>query len=113
MDGNSRLLKAVSSQITISFLTMDKNEPLMMGGEHYYLLNCRCPVCVERGLLTPEEIWLHAECGGYIYVGDKAHLLCDKCKNEIPITHAEFRCPYHSTSEDAYVVFHEHPFLHN
>lgn len=91
---------------------MDKKEPLKKGGIHYYLLNTLCPKYVKRCQMTLEQHHLQAKCGGDVYVGEYARLFCFKCENEIPIAHAEFRCPQHSNTGQANVVFHEHPFNH-
>lgn len=89
-----------------------KIDSFVKDGTHYFELYCQCPNCTENGKSVPPSFWYCESCGGEIYVGDNAHLLCSKCENEIPLTHAEFRYPHHSNTEHANVVFHERPFYY-
>ena len=65
-------------------------------GYTYFELYVTCPVCREKGIVTPQTQWLHKdnECGGTIYIGDNACYYCDKC---------EHICPTHSTSDGYYI----------
>lgn len=56
---------------------------------------------MEKGLLDnaddSRKYW-HCRCGGDIYIGSNAHILCLKCGQEFSVLNSCFSCP-HCTSE--------------
>ena len=77
-------------------------------GVTYYQLLCSCPVCLSRGVNTPQTLLMHGDgnCHGDIYVGDNACCKCIKCGHLSQLSNCEFRFPCcHSDSPDALVFF--------
>ena len=75
-----------------------------INGVEYYRLYCKCPVCVERGIETEPVFWRHELCGGDMYVGADAYLMCERDGSRAHVTNWEFHCPNCSHSDDNYVM---------
>lgn len=71
-----------------------------MGGTKYYLLLMRCPHCLARNYPTVTERWQHAGCGGDIFIGDNAKLLCKDCGWSMHVSKTKFNCTNHCNCED-------------
>lgn len=61
-------------------------------GVLYYQMYTRNPICVECGKETPPLFWKHNECGGDIYIGNNAHLYCEKCGALFHHSHMKIHC---------------------
>jgi hypothetical protein len=74
-------------------------------GYTYFELYVTCPVCREKGIVTPQTQWLHKDndCGGAIYIGDNACYYCDKCEHTGKLKSVKMECPTHSTSDGYYI----------
>lgn len=50
-------------------------------GVTYFELFISCPVCIDRGNMTPQAYWSHHDngCSGDIYMGENAFYYCKKC----------------------------------
>lgn len=59
----------------------------------YFQLYIPCPSCIERGKPTQPSYWTHADCGGDLYVGNNAHLYCEKCGKSEIVSKCKFMCP--------------------
>lgn len=68
---------------------------IIKDGVDYYRLYVSCPTCMEKGLLDntndSRKYW-HCECGGNIYIGSNAHILCPQCGQEFTILNSRFSC---------------------
>ncbi len=72
---------------------MDAIKNFTKDGVEYYSLYAECPNCVIEGHPAKPVFWKHDNCGGQMYVGDDAHVYCEKCKTKFPITNCQFECP--------------------
>lgn len=72
---------------------MDAIKNFTKDGVEYYSLYAACPNCVIAGHPAKPVFWKHDNCGGQMYVGDDAHVYCEKCKTKFPITNCQFECP--------------------
>lgn len=63
-------------------------------GVEYFLLYISCPSCIEGGKPTQASYWTHADCGGDLYVGDNAHIYCEKCGKSEIVSKCKFMYPY-------------------
>jgi len=61
----------------------------------YIKLHITCPHCQKNGKYPPRTEWIHKDCGGLIYIGDNAQLLCNKCGWNILLSRARYNCPIH------------------
>lgn len=62
-------------------------------GVEYFQLYIPCPSCIEEGKPTQRSYWTHANCGGELYVGDNAHLYCEKCGKSEIVFKCRYMCP--------------------
>lgn len=69
----------------------------------YYRLYCKCPVCLSKGINTEPVYWQHKICGGNIFVGSDAYLLCERDNYRSSIVCWDFLCPQHCISSGFYV----------
>ena len=79
---------------------------IVKNGVNYYRLYCKCPVCIERGIVTEPVYWQHKysiDCGGDMFIGENAMLLCERDAETIPLIQSEFICPHHSQSDGNYI----------
>lgn len=78
---------------------MEKQDSFEKDGTKYFHLYVACPVCRERGVISPKSYWIHAndDCNGNIFIGDNAHLYCEKCGAEEHIS----KCKFSSTCCDS------------
>lgn len=65
-------------------------------GHTYFELHISCPVCHDKGVLTPQSFWTHSSCGGTIYLGDDAFYWCDTCNHKSHVSQWKYGCPTHS-----------------
>lgn len=86
---------------------MDK---IVKGDVTYYKLFSSCPHCRKNGVITPSTEWIHKQCGGLIYIGDNASLLCEKCGWTIPIRQARCNCPNHEDCSIANIELEKRDF---
>ena len=72
----------------------------------YHKLYIACPVCRERGK-SPYVLWRHGDdyCGGNIYIGDNAYVLCAKCNKSVSLKNLKFNCSLCSGSETDNISF--------
>lgn len=72
---------------------MDAIKNFTQDGIEYYSLYVECPNCIVDGRPARQVFWTHDNCGGQMYIGDDAHVYCEKCKSKFPITNCQFECP--------------------
>ena len=62
----------------------------------YYDLSVSCPICLNKGKVTPPSQWYHSDCGGKIQIGDDAHIRCVSCSKNEHIRYWKFGCADHN-----------------
>ena len=72
---------------------MDAIKNFTKDGVEYYSLYVACPNCIMEGRPAQPVFWIHDNCGGQMYIGDDAHVYCEKCKSKFPIPNCQFECP--------------------
>lgn len=73
------------------------------GGDTYFRLFIKCPVCNERGENVPPSLWYHNIDDGDVYIGDNAYYRCKDCGHSDHIMKWRYYCPNHSSSPDDFV----------
>lgn len=96
------------------FLTSKSNQPVasdddyedakLKGGIIFHQLSISCPICMGKGKITPKAVWIHAECGGILYLGQDGTILCEKCKIQSPLKEWTFACPSHSNTTNFFAT---------
>ncbi len=75
-------------------------------GAVYFQLYVECPSCSEAGNRSvPAVFWTHADDDGDIYIGDNAHILCEKCGKEFHVSEVIFGCSVCNGKENHKVYF--------
>ena len=88
--------KSVQSQHVES--DEDYEDAKLKGGIIFHQLRISCPICMAKGKITPKAVWIHAECGGKLYLGQDGTILCEKCKIQSTLKEWTFACPSHSNT---------------
>ncbi len=81
-------------------------DSITINGVNYFRLYCKCPVCLSKGINTEPVYWQHKYsmcCGGDMFIGENAKLLCEHDVETIPLIQSEFLCPHHSQSDGCYI----------
>lgn len=89
----------------INFNSFEKDDA------QYHQLYCQCPICVANGKTVPPSFWIHAGCGGDIYIGDNAHLYCSLCGKESHVTCSTYACPEHCNVDEKLVDLDYRPYI--
>ncbi len=71
-------------------------------GYTYFQLYISCPVCIDRGNMTPQAFWSHHDnnCNGDIYMGENAYYMCKKCGRTSHVMKWKYGCPNHMNGTD-------------
>ena len=71
-------------------------------GTSYFELFISCPVCIDRGNMTPQSYWSHHDrgCNGDIYMGENAFYYCKKCNAASHVMKWKYGCPNHSSGAE-------------
>lgn len=72
-------------------------------GYSYYQLYIKCPICNQEGRPVAPDFWVHADCGGDIYIGENAYYRCNDCGHTDHLMKWRYWCQGHSKSDDDYV----------
>lgn len=72
-------------------------------GYSYYQLYIKCPICNQEGRPVAPDFWVHADCGGDIYIGENAYYRCKDCGHTDHLMKWKYWCQGHSKSDDDYV----------
>ncbi len=81
---------------------------IVIDGVQYYSAYFSCPVCAERGNMSPPAFWVHSSCpNDHLYIGSDATLYCSGCGRKVKIMNAHYACPNHSLAEGESLVYFE------
>lgn len=74
-------------------------------GVTYIRLDMRCPnheasFRADKG----HQYWQHKNCGGDIYLGDNATLLCYRDNYSFPLKFAKFECPICTRTAEGFII---------
>lgn len=76
-------------------------ETIVLDGVTYWRLWYRCPVCYHlRGYDLSHSFWVCKQCGGDVFIGDNAKLLCKDCGWSVHVSKTKFNCTNHCNCED-------------
>lgn len=57
------------------------------------LLYMSCPRCQREGRYCPPEYWTHGnDCGGRLYLDERANINCERCGSRVPLVKAKLSC---------------------
>lgn len=80
---------------------MENKEYIEIEGICYIRLSCCDPVSEQSNYVT--RFWKHHDCGGDIYIGDNAYLLCKSCGETWPVLYSDYMSPFTANVNDFYV----------
>lgn len=84
---------------------------IIQGINTFFQIRISCPVCTDNGKLVPQSFWSHDLCGGGMFVGDNARILCISCEKQDHIKLWEFHCPSCSSQSQRVLEYTGRPIV--